>query len=191
MSDTVLVPKKRMNLTPLSIFRENRAGRTSSLKWGLNAGYPRITVFINGADRSINGRDNMIIVPFTHQSINTLFGNIEAIIDEPNDTTYRMDCYNNAWDNTTNKRKDEIELQSSITVGKDSNGIIYLMVSANGKPDVGFKLTIPEKYNRVYKNDEEITKTSITSQRFTKMYLGQLVHAFREFIKESTEVTDI
>jgi len=184
--------KQRLNLTTLAIFRENRAGRTSSLKWSLNNGYPRVTVFINGPDRSVSGRDNMIIVPFTYTGLNNLLSAMSNIISEDKGSSYKIECYNNVWDDVTNKRTDRVILQSSISVVKDSeSGVIYLLIEAKDKPKMRFNLLADTVYFKTFKNGNEITKTEEGSKLFTRRYVKQLEFSFDDMMKKSQEVIDI
>lgn len=176
---------KIITLSRLNLFKDNKAGRTSILKFSVRNGYPRITTFINGGDRSVRGLDNLIVTPFTYSGLNLFISALKNIIDDPKDTAYDIQCYNAKY--IDGVKTDDTYLQGTITVGKDESGTIYLKMQADEKPTVRFDLTIPKIFFKMQKNGVELTDTEEGSKLFTKGYVAQIETAFNDLMKDYNE----
>lgn len=166
--------KVRISFKPITLNKDNSAGRTSSMKFTVNNGYPRIVVWINGPDRTVTGFDNMIHAPFDFKSFNVFLGCLKNVLNDDNGTTYEIKCFNAKWDRETNKRTDEIELVSTVIVGKDDKGVIYLAVVAENKPKIRFNLVTDSKWHIVTRNGTDITLNGVGSKMYATRFLKQL-----------------
>ncbi len=177
---------KILELNKLSLFKDNEAGRITSLKWSVKNGYPRATVWINGADRSIKSYDNMIISPFTYAGLAAFTSTMADVIDAENGTEYAIQCFNTKF--VDNKRTDEVELQSTMTIGKDKAGVIYLALGADGKPTVRFDLHVRTKWNKILLNGEDISVKAQGSKLFAKHYLKMVEKSIFDIMVEDREL---
>lgn len=172
----------------LSLYKDNKANRVSTLNWSMRGKYPRITVFINGGDRSVVGKDNMIIAPMTMLGINDLMTAMKSISDlkTPNNTVYEISCYNSKY--VDNKRTDETYVQATIVIGKDENGVSYIALKAADRPLVKFMFRSPKKWFKTTKNGVDIYSTPEGSAGFASNYLEQIKFACNDLIKENSEL---
>lgn len=165
----------RVRLEHLTMLKENEHGRFSSLNWGTNLGYPRATVFINGGDKSVRGFDNIIVAPFNFYSFGLLTQAFEEIITSPADTNINIECYNNKFEN--GKRLDELELQTTVTVGKNKSGRIFIAFKSGEKPPVAFAIKPQKKWHRYIVNGVDKTDDPEGCAVFAKAYFNNVVRS--------------
>lgn len=175
-----------LELNKLSLHRKNKADRTSSLKWGFRKGYPRLMVFINGSDLSVRGRDNMITAPFSFTALNNLTGAMAEIIEAEKGTEFVINCINAKY--VDNKKTDETTIQATVVVAKDTDGMIYISLTEEGKPTVRFNLTLNEEWNPITMNGVNISLTEFGSKMFTKRYLNQVESVYNTILASTTTV---
>lgn len=173
-----------LELNKLSLHRVNKAERTSSLKWGFRKGYPRLMVFINGSDKSVTGRNNMIIAPFSFTALNTLTGALNEIVEADKGTEFSINCINAKY--VDNKKTDETVIQATVVVGKDTDGMIFISLSEEGKPTVRFNLTLNTEWNPVTMNGVNIELTEFGSKMFTKRYITQVESVYNKILSATT-----
>lgn len=173
-------------LNELSLHRDNKAGRVSTLKWAYRNTYPRLIVYINGGDTTVTGRNNMIIAPFRYTAFNSLTGALAEIVDLPKSSEIEIDCLNPKY--VDNKKTDEIVTQAIVTVGKDEHGMIYISLREDGKPSVRFNLTLQVDWNPVRLNGVNIAATEFGSKMFTKRYLTQIESVYNKLLSKLTVI---
>lgn len=158
-----------VKFTPLTLRKQYDDGDYALLSWSTRGAYPRITVFTSNKVKTESfdyGR--MIIAKFDYNMMNSFLSSFETVIDGPVDNKVQFNCFDNKFVN--NQRTDEIELISTITIGKNKEGIIFLAVTAEGKKKVAFELTM-QKWHTVSVNGEPLTDPASLSKLMAKGYL--------------------
>ena len=181
--------KKRITLNVLSLFKNNDAGRVSKLSWTVNNGYPRLIVFINGADRTVSMHDNTIIAKFKFDSMSTIINALKKIPDSKPGTVFEIKSFDSVFED--NKRTDETVLLSTIFIGKDNDGINFIGFKAEGKPSVKFDLLLNEKFHKILVNGTDITRTEDGSNGYTANYAKMVETAFHDLAIKFSDVKDI
>jgi len=180
------VAECRISLSKLSLFRKNNADRFSSIGWTIDKGYPKLITYINGSDKSVTGRDNMIIAPLSFMVLNTIVSAMEDIYGGKPDNSLEVKCYGHKWEN--NARSNDIEMQATIVIGKDEKGINYIETRAVNKPNMRFNLVTPDKYYKIMKDGVDITNTAEGSNLFSKSYVKQLSHVINIIANDSNVI---
>jgi hypothetical protein len=141
-------------------------------------------VFINGSDKSVTGRNNMIIAPFSFTALNTLTGALNEIIDADKGTEFIINCINAKY--VDNKKTDETTIQATVVVSKDMDGMIFISLSEEGKPTVRFNLTLNTEWNPVTMNGVNIELTEFGSKMFVKGYVKQIEAIYNNILSATT-----
>jgi len=158
-----------IKFTPLTLRKQYDDEDYGLLTWSVRNGYPRITVFTSNAHKSETFDYNtMITAPFDYANIEILLDYFEQVIDAPNDTVFKIECFNTKFVN--NERTNDIELQSTVSIGKDKEGMIYLAVLAEGKRKVKFDLK-GSRYHKYIVNGEVLTDDAAISKKVATGYL--------------------
>ena len=110
---------------------------------------------------------------------------ISSITEGKVNTKKKIGCYNNKY--VDNVRTNTVELQATILIGKDKEGVVYLAVIADSKRRVKFKLLPSEVYHKFYDEDNNlITDKSKLSKAFATAYVRQLKKQMEKVINLPT-----
>jgi hypothetical protein len=144
--------------------------RGVGLQWSIRKGYPRITVYTGKYlkdDKTID-YDKIIIAPFDYTTMLMFLENFKSIIYHKDaNVSSSIKCFNTKF--VDNKRTDDVILQATATVGK-LNGIIYLSVTADGKPVHKFELVPEGKWHKYFNGEEELVDKVMLSKQYAKAY---------------------
>lgn len=151
-------PKIVFDNKKLSLYSANAQGKMASLNWGLVSNNPRITVYTNDPNDTI---DN---------------GKISANLDAPNffaflqilsntaksreDTKTKIDNLNFTWPGGT--RSKEPTMVSSLIVGKE-NGVVYISVTAARRPAIKFEIATQEFHHYFHGDGTPYTKAELST----------------------------
>ena len=140
------------------------------LQWSIRKGFPRITVYTGKYlkdDKTVD-YNKIIIAPFDYTTMLMFLENFKSVIYHKDDTvSSSIKCFNTKF--VDNKRTDDIVLQATATVGK-LNGIIYLSVTADGKPVHKFELVPEGKWHKYFNGEEELVDKVMLSKQYAKAY---------------------
>jgi len=166
-------PKVNMvKFAPLTLRKQYDDGDYGLFTVSVRNGYPRFTVFTTNKNREAAFDYNtMITAPFDYNSFNSFVKLFEKVIDSKPDTKFKIDCFNAKY--VDNKRTDDIVLQSTVNIGKDAEGIIYLALIAEGKRKVKFEIE-PSRWHKLYVGDEPVTDKAELSKLAAEGYLVTL-----------------
>lgn len=148
---------------------------SAQLQWSSRMGYPRITVFTTD-NTQVDGKfdySKMIKAPFDFVTIDIFMQRFRNVLETTEEVKYVIDCFNNKFVNR--ERTDEVELVAKVTVGRDSDGVVYLAVTEDNKKKIKFELMPSTKYFKFYdKNGDVITDKKILSNLYAKAYHKRL-----------------
>lgn len=171
------VKKHAINEKKLQLHSQNAVGKSSTLKFNINKNYPRIDVYTN------DDNDPKMKEP------------IRAAMDQPSfflflvlleKAAHSKEEFEETIENKGHtffggKRSEKPEVLSRLTVGKDDKGVVYITVSAKGRPKIKFPL-LPTNWNNLVdiKTGEKIgdSKASHFTALAWKEMLTQLVGTY-------------
>lgn len=134
---------------------QTEGGKASSLIFSQRKGWPRITVFYGDSVNRYN-----IYAPMDITTMLYLLDKLKSLIDEPNGSKYKIDCYN-LFQDKDNPNVRTKKICSEVWFGKDDDGIIWISLKDKLKesPSIRFKFTI-SNFIAIYENGVEITDPS-------------------------------
>lgn len=162
----VIVKESFVDIRQLTLFVKNEHGRYSVFTVMLSKGFPRVSVKINGPDKTVKGRDNEIVAAFNYMNIYNVVELLREIINAAPGTIIGLET------KRPNKEdKSVIEVESKLFVGKTAKGFNYFKIVAPGKPEIIFPLVADTRYmNVIDEEGKNITTTPEGSNRFTRIY---------------------
>lgn len=181
----------RIKWEKLTLARDNKANRVSTLRWHMREAFPKLTVFINGPDRSITGAQNMINLSFTYKNLLVLFGFMDLVIESDVPVEKELVAYNTAY--IDNQRTDDIVIEGKAVIGKDSNGVVYITLvdKDDTKPQMRFNLIADEKWLHAFDQGIQVPIGEMSTV-FAKEYLNmlRLVYGQALFVHEMDGLTN-
>ena len=147
----------------------NAKGKMATLKWGLVKNNPRITVFTNDPDDTVdNGRISANLDARTFFAFMSLIS--EAVLAKE---SFKVKIDNSNFSFFGGKRSDTPSVVSSLWVGRDEDGTIWISVTAPKHPSIRFVFSSTDFHNFYHSNGEQYTKSEY-SQLFAKAYVSML-----------------
>ena len=152
---------------------EKTGARSPKLCWAVIFNNPRLTVYTN--DPALQNKENDwgritarldIIVA---QSVLEL---LLKLVDEPNDTKYKVENYNNPITANGERTQTPIHI-NDIYIGKDKEGIIWLSVVEKDKPKIKFNLEFTDYHHLQHGDGTPVTRAD-ASKLVTRAYCGLL-----------------
>ena len=162
------------NLHKLSLSTDYGDDKYGSLSWSVRNGYPRMSVFTEQSrtdrdTKTVFDYNKLITAPFSHIEAMAFLTDMETIVNGPNERKRQVKCFNTKFVN--NQRTNDIELQATAEVGKDSNGLIYITATASNKRRVKFVLTTASKWHTPVSNGDDIVDPAELSKRYAIEYI--------------------
>ena len=173
---------RTLQLDKLSLYAvvDTETKRHARLTWAIRNGYPRLIVYTNHLEYGAsNLRDAIIAAPMDIVTFNAFLDIFSKVIDGEKDKKYKIDCFNYVWKN--NQRTDEKRLVSSVIVGKDKEGVIWLSVITEDKPKIKFSIILSD-FHMFYKTHGDDLKKDEASHIAAKAYLRIVKSVFDKLI---------
>jgi len=180
---------KIVKFIPLNLTADKGDGKYASLTWSIRKGYPRVTVYTdNNNDR--NGEfvyDRLIIAPFDAITINMVMDTLDKVIKDDKPSEQAIKCYNVEFVNHV--KTDNIIKQATVTLGKDTKGVIYIKVENDNNPPTRFDLMPNPKWHKfVDETGGEITDNRILSNMHAKAYATRLRSLMDKYLADDDNV---
>jgi uncharacterized membrane protein YgcG len=161
----------------------NAAGKTASLQWQLISSNPRMVVWTNDPNDTINnGKIQAAMGVATFFSVLRL---IEQAANSEGPYKEKVDNKNFTW--AGGKRSDEAVVESSTIIQKDEDGLITVCLSAPRRPQIRFPFINEDFHHFVHRDGSVFTKgeaSKLTALAFCDMlrpiYAALLVKEYVE-----------
>jgi len=164
---------KIIKFAPMALKESLDLETYASLSWSIRMGYPRASVYLNDKKDDDFDYAKLIIAPTNAVTINTFINSALKMVDAEPNSEFKLKCYNVAW--VDDVKTDDIVLQATLSVGKNSEGIIYISVTKEGLPEVRFRLTGLSKWHVVADaNGKDIKDPERLSRMHAKAYFDRL-----------------
>lgn len=159
-------PRKKIaldnNKLNLSAPSSGGGGKTASLIWGFHKNNPRITVWTRDPqdETEKNGKGKIqaeLDLPVLLSMLNVLRA---AIMEEPG---YKAKLENKNFTFFGGKRSDAPMVLTEIWVGKDSEGFVFISVTAPGRPVIKFRIQPSDFHTWYSANGEKITPEKLAT----------------------------
>lgn len=173
MADFRPPPRKKIALDnqKLSMSAPNQKGKRAGLLWQLINNNPRIVVYTNDPDDQIDY--GKITAALDAPTFFAFLNLIDKAISATGEYKEKIDNMNFSW--AGGKRSDTPSVVSSLLVGKDADGVIWIAVSAPRRPQIKFPFMNPEFHNFFHKDGSPYEKAEV-SALIAKSYLDMLRH---------------
>lgn len=171
MSDFKPVPRKKIGLDnqKLSMSAPNSKGKRAGLLWQLINNNPRIVVYTNDPDDQADY--GKITAALDAPTFFAFLNLIDNAIKAEGEYKEKIDNANYTWPG--GKRSETPSVVSSLIVGKDADGLIWISVSAPRRPQIKFPFINPEFHNFFHRDGSPYEKAEV-SAIMAKSYLDIL-----------------
>lgn len=147
----------------------NAKGKMASLNWGLYSNNPRLTVYTNDPDDTV---DNGVIRAALDAP--TFFAFLELLSEAINSReAFRKKIDNLNFTFPGGRRSETPSVVSSLIIGREDDGTIYISVAAPRRPVVKFPFTNPDFHNFYHGDGTQYSKADI-SNVYARSYLRML-----------------
>lgn len=164
------IPKNAMDNSKLGLRAPNRINKMASLSWRMLNNNPRITVYTNDPDDTVDyGKIS------SHLDLPTFYMFLELVqqaIDTPLGEKYWNKLENKKYTFPGGKRSEHPEVTDSLVVGKDEDGLIWICVDAPRRPKIKFPFMQPDFHALVHRDGSPFTQaeaSKIAAQAWVKM----------------------
>lgn len=128
--------------TPVS----GQPGKKSSLTWGMYQNNPRIVVYTNCEASATRENDyGKITAALDAIAFEGLMDLLELITTSPNDTRYKLENSNFTF--FGGRRSESPSVVSEVWVGKDKEGVMWISVTAQGRPKIKFEFMFSDYHH--------------------------------------------
>lgn len=125
------------------------AGKRSRLGYSSYRGNPRISVYTNVPNDTGKGMINAAMNPETFLAFLDLF---EQVAKGNAETKFKIECYTIQRAVEGQETSKEKILASELYFGRDSNGIIWISVTAPNRPRIKFDFKLSD-FHKIFKED--------------------------------------
>lgn len=134
------------------------SGARARLTWGLINGNPRVTVFTNDPSDTVDNK----VIPFnmTYEILFILFDVIEKIAKNQGEIRRIFKYSRRVYEN--GKPTDDIVEVSKLLVGKDNDGMCWISVTADNRPQIKFEFNIGNQ-TTIFGQDNQPLAPSLVS----------------------------
>lgn len=149
-SDRDQGPIKILDFTKLQLFTPTPGvqGVRAKLSFGFRDGNPRITVFTN--DPNDTTAKGIIYAGMLPEVFEVFLTQLDTVIRSKEEMKQVMDCYTQRYED--NKPTGERVLNSQVWVGKDTDGMVWISVTAKGRPQIKFTFQVSD-WHKLLKGD--------------------------------------
>lgn len=163
MADTGFKPPPRRKIAldnnKLSLSAPNSKGKKAGLLWQLINNNPRIVVYTNDPDDQVDY--GKITAALDSPTFFAFLRLIEQAITAEKGYKEKIDNLNYTWGG--GKRSDTPTVVSSLLVGKDDDGVIWIAVSAPRRPQIKFPFMNPEFHNFIHRDGTPYEKAEVSA----------------------------
>lgn len=160
-----------------------------SLHWGVRMGFPRITVIPERIQDGDNYNEKIITAPFNVPTLHLLLEYMEEVVNGEKGQYKSIECRNVKYVN--GERTSETFVQSTVIVGKDKDGIIFITLVSEGKKRVKFSILPDSRWYRIYHNNTEVTDKAEISRVFGRAYIKAVRQAYnQERLEENVRISE-
>lgn len=153
-------------------------GKTSALIWGVYASNPRITVYTgdpeDSSERTGYGR---IAASLDAPTFEVFLNMLKEAVDSTVEYKNKIENLNYTW--FGGKRSENPVVVSSLWVGKDKDGLVWISVTAENRPLIKFIINNPEYHNLFHGDGVPFTKaeaSTIYGKAYVKLLSGMMTH---------------
>lgn len=168
------------DISKLTLWGDRRDGQISPrLTLSFRDGNPRFVVYTGDKDvKPINFPADFIIME-------TVLDRFRQIIDGPNGIKTSITSLGAKYDDN-NRRTNEKRLVSTLYIGKNKEGIVYMLIKEESKPDIVFAFRKNEWHGFMDESSQEIPEATL-SKYFAKAFVELTSRALGYFIGKYTE----
>jgi len=180
---------KIISFSPVALHQDTTGTGYASLTWSIRMGYPRVTVYTDNdtAVRKGFNYDSLIIAPFNSVMVNVFLGNMKKAIDSKEPISNSIDCYNIKY--VDGVKTNDVILQATATCGRDSDGVIYMSVTAKDRMEVKFKLLPNTKWHKMKDSSGNIiTDKSALSNMYAIGYVARLKSLMDKYLADESTI---
>lgn len=156
-------PRKKVALdnNKLSMGAPNSKGKRAGLLWQLVNNNPRIVVYTNDPDDQIDY--GKITAALDAPTFFAFLQMIENAVNAPVGTEFKDKIENSNFTWGGGKRSETPTVVSSLLVGKDPDGVIWIAVSAPRRPQIKFPFMNPDFHNFFHRDGSPYEKAEVSA----------------------------
>lgn len=163
---------------------QGQPGKKSRLIWGMYQNNPRVIVYTNSEANNTKENDYGKITAALDAPV--FYGVLETLMfltEQPNDTKRKVENKNFTW--FGGRRSETPVVVSEIWMGKDKEGMMWISVTASGRPKIKFDFAFSEYHEFYHADGTQLSKQegSVLACKsyctlLSKMYGELLVSAY-------------
>ncbi len=182
--------KSPLELDKLSIYTkpEKAEDRSARLIWSLVFNNPRITIFTNKKELTNKENDwGRITARLDPMIAFSILNQLADLVNKPNGTRFLIKNIN--YPVIDGKRAETPEHVNDVIIGKDQEGVIWLSIKEEGKPNIKFNITFSD-YHEIVNGDgtpltiEEASKLATIA--YTSILKRMLIQSY--YLPEQLEI---
>ena len=181
------IEKNALNARKMQLSAPNAAGKNAGFIMRLHENNWRIQVYTNDPNDPKQGAITAKMDPTSFSMFLVL---VQEALDAEGEYRYYID--NTGYTFPKGKRSEKPEVLSRTIVGKDADGVIYVSVVENGRPNIKFPL-LPSSWHVLRNASGDVEEKRNTSRLFAKgwvllwgtMLQGQIAYFKEEESKQN------
>ncbi len=156
--------------------------KVSVLSWGCRDGNPRIDISTNIESDKVN-KSGMISAAFNPETFFILLDYLRNLYDAPNDTAYKFECKTTTA--LPEGGRSEPFVASSVWVGKDNEGKVWISVLVENRPKIKFIFMI-SNYHNIHEKGKGPISEEHASRLQARVCANMLENAYYKLISDFT-----
>lgn len=175
-------PIKIYDLNKLALWTPSpvNQGKNARLTWGIRDGNPRITVFTG--QMTENKMDGILTAAMDAVTFDMFVDFFTEILETPEKAKGKLECLGRRY--VDNQPTQDRVLKSTLYFGKDEEGIAWISVHVEGRPEIVFKFGVSD-WHKFYKGDGTLMNPSEVSCRAALAHIKLAQRLFAPFIEEA------
>ena len=180
MADDFQRPQRKKNAldnNKITMRAQNKAGKVSSLIFGLINNNPRLTVYTN--DPNDTADYGKIVAALDTPMFNALLEMLQEVINTPG--TIKLGLRNKNYIYPKGQRSETPVVVSDVLVGRDETGVIWIAVTARNRPMINFQFINPEFHMFIDGDGNAMDKakaSNFTARAYLRL-LSQMVNTLQ------------
>lgn len=183
-------PKTPLDNPKLKMLAPNSKGKTANLVWGLVENNPRLTVYTNDPDD-----DKPIHAKLDAPTLFAIFQMLRNAIASKQACKDKVDCMGYTFPG--GKRSEKPTTLSSVIVGRDEGGLVWICVSAYQRQNIQFKFTNPDFHHFIHGDGTRFSLPEVSTlmasaylNLLENMYSHMLVSSYHHVVRDMKGNTD-